>query len=126
MKIKKGMTVDWKAVSDLKAQVGEEVLSDLFTLFVADINSHLDACNAALEKGDLESLAENAHRMKGGAGSLGCHRVKDLAAVLQDEAERHAAAPVLRGMIRSLAGACEAVRIEVAQIIDPPELEATG
>jgi len=126
MKIKKGMAVDWKVVNDLKAQVGEEVLSGLYTLFIADINNHLEACRTALEKGDLEDLAENAHRMKGGAGSLGCHRVKDLAAVLQDEAERQAADPVLRGMIRSLAGACEAARIEVAQIIDPPILEATG
>ncbi len=66
--------VDMEVVEELLSLTGDndpELLLDLIGMFLDDAPAKLQKIEAAFEAGDLDSLAEVAHSLKGSAGNLG-------------------------------------------------------
>lgn len=98
-------TIDWEVLYDLKAQVGEEVMANLFGMFFADTTEQIAACRDRLSQGDFNALAEVAHMIKGSAGSMGFAKMRTISSDLQLRAEGRADPGDLATLVEMLAAA---------------------
>ncbi len=62
--------IDRKAIQDLRDE-GENLLSDLVDMFIAEVPGQLATLEAALAKGDADAIRLTAHTLKGTAGNFG-------------------------------------------------------
>lgn len=67
------------ALLRLKKMAGSATALELLDRFLEESPTRLDACLKALEKGDLKTIQEHLHRIRGDAGWLGAKEVQDLA-----------------------------------------------
>ena len=58
---------------------GKGLLKEMAQLFREDIGGRLDAIHAALEAGNIEGIAQEAHAIKGAAGAVGARRLQSQA-----------------------------------------------
>lgn len=70
-------------LEDMRQWVGNEALQALLATAPDSFRAELAAIQAGWTAGDLRAVRENAHRLKGAAGSVGCRRLADAAQVLQ-------------------------------------------
>jgi CheY-like chemotaxis protein/HPt (histidine-containing phosphotransfer) domain-containing protein len=62
---------------------GNGLIQEMFGLFLEDVPARLDAMRKHLAEGDVVSLGQEAHALKGGSGSLGASRLRHLCADLE-------------------------------------------
>ncbi|MGR2741066.1 ATP-binding protein [Billgrantia sp. Q4P2] len=75
--------MDEHVLVELQESLGPEGLATLFTVHREQLQQHAENLQAALEQGDMVSLAEGAHRIKGESGSLGGRRLAEIAQRLE-------------------------------------------
>ena len=75
-------------IDELRKECGEEVVSECVSLFRTDLARSIKRSWRALDKGDLEALAAEAHKLKGSAANMGAADLSDSAKDLQDAALR--------------------------------------
>lgn len=64
--------------------LGEPALvEELLTLYVDDTHQRLERAQQALQNDDTETLANEAHSMKGASGSIGARQMHALASALE-------------------------------------------
>ncbi|MFN8606396.1 MAG: Hpt domain-containing protein [Vulcanimicrobiota bacterium] len=67
------------ALLRLKKMAGSATALELLDRFLEESPERLEACLAALQKGDLASIQQHLHRIRSDAGWLGAKEVQDLA-----------------------------------------------
>lgn len=77
--------LDHAYLEDMRQWVGEATVLALLAGAPASFDEELAAITRAWESGDKRRLRENAHRLKGAAGSVGCRRLADVAQSIQHE-----------------------------------------
>src|SRR4029077_3433765 len=84
------------AIRSLGGPGEPDVFSEVANLFLADVPAHLSALNAAMARDSAESVAQIAHRLRGGALEMGALRMAPLCAAIEHAARagslEHAAA----------------------------------
>ncbi|HLO75177.1 MAG TPA: ATP-binding protein [Magnetospirillum sp.] len=70
-------------LEDMRQWVGDATLLSLLATAPTSFFDELQAIRAAWEAGDITGVRENAHRLKGAAGSVGCRRLAEVAQGLQ-------------------------------------------
>jgi signal transduction histidine kinase/CheY-like chemotaxis protein/HPt (histidine-containing phosphotransfer) domain-containing protein len=99
-----------KAAEEAAAQEAE--LLELVHMFVDDLGADIDEMRSALERGDLDSLAQRAHRLKGAAGSYGFPLLTTYAASLEKRAKGGADRAELERDLETVVALCAAARAE--------------
>ncbi len=79
---------DPSALALLRAFTGDQVTGELLALFTKNAEGELAALKEALAQRDARRVKHLAHRLRGGAGSLGARALADLCARLEDAAAR--------------------------------------
>lgn len=67
--------VDAKALEKLRRIGGENLIQDMYRLFVENITKQIGIARAAEGNADLDSVAGAAHAMRSSAGNLGALRL---------------------------------------------------
>jgi len=68
--------LDETVLSDLAEDVSNEILPQLITTFVAEVQRRLTGIESAVAASDIGRAGEDAHAMKGSAGTLGATRLE--------------------------------------------------
>ena len=104
------------AIRSLGAADEPDVFAEVSRVFLADVPIHLLALSAAIAGDSAESVAQVAHRLRGGALEIGALRMAPLCAAIEHAARagslEHAAAHA-----KILGGEFEAVRAALEQAI---------
>lgn len=74
-------------VEDMRQWVGDQTLLSLLATAPESFNTELNAIRLAWNSGNGQGVRENAHRLKGAAGSVGCRRLAEMAQSLQKMAD---------------------------------------
>lgn len=74
-------------LDDMRQWVGDETLLNLLATAPDSFNTELASIRLAWNSGNAQAVRENAHRLKGAAGSVGCRRLADMAQALQKMAD---------------------------------------
>ncbi|MFQ3788055.1 ATP-binding protein [Halomonas sp. A29] len=104
--------MDEQVLGELQESLGPGALSILFAVHREQLQQHAENLQAALEQGDMVSLAEVAHRIKGESGSLGGRRLAEIAERLKRLARdgpRDEAAVELEVLLASIPATLEAL-----------------
>lgn len=75
--------LDSAYMDDMRQWVGDATALTLLAAAPESFRDELAAITAAWGNGDEKTVRENAHRLKGAAGSIGCRRLADAAQALQ-------------------------------------------
>ncbi|MGE5478101.1 MAG: ATP-binding protein [Bacteroidales bacterium] len=75
--------LDGHYLEDMRQWVGDSALLTLLATAPDSFNAELASIQAAWREGNAVSARENAHRLKGAAGSVGCRRLAELAQQIQ-------------------------------------------
>lgn len=75
--------LDEAYMNDMRQWVGDGTALTLLAAAPDSFRDELQAITAAWNNGDGKSVRENAHRLKGAAGSVGCRRLAETAQILQ-------------------------------------------
>lgn len=84
--------LDHDYLEDMRQWIGDATLLTLLATAPDSFRSEQDAIRAAWHAGQVDNVRENAHRLKGAAGSVGCRRLAALAQALQKVAAEDLAA----------------------------------
>jgi HPt (histidine-containing phosphotransfer) domain-containing protein len=79
--------VDREVLARLRRLQGEnepDIVAELAGMFLEDAHSRLEAVEEALQKGDAPAVAQAAHTLKGGSGSIGARGMFGLCTQLED------------------------------------------
>ena len=81
-------------IEDMRQWVGDSTVLALLAAAPQSFREELSRITAAWEAGDSRTVRENAHRLKGAAGSVGCRRLSETAQAIQkgdpsDLSDRH-------------------------------------
>lgn len=87
--------LDQAYLEDMRQWVGDSTLLTLLATAPASFSDELAAIRAAWHGGNVDAVRENAHRLKGAAGSVGCRRLSALAQTLQRVAAEELTSPAL-------------------------------
>ena len=79
----------------------DDALSAFIETYLDNSNKLLENINLALADGDLESLYNNAHQLKGGSGSIGAMQVFQLSKEIEEKS-RGGEADGLDGLVDEL------------------------
>ena len=74
------------AIRSLGGPGEPDVFTEVAHLFLADVPAHLSALNAAIAAADAPSVAQVAHRLRGGALEMGALRMAPLCAAIEHAA----------------------------------------
>lgn len=80
------MDIDEAIQKQLLEQLGETMFNDIMTVFGSDTEERLAMIQSALESRTADTIARQAHSVKGSAASLGLNTVMQRAAALEVEA----------------------------------------
>jgi HPt (histidine-containing phosphotransfer) domain-containing protein len=75
---------DPEIVGRVRTEIGDELYESLVEVLLEEGSSALVDLRSALERGDGREIAERAHRLQGGASSLGATAVTESAQLLQE------------------------------------------
>lgn len=75
--------LDMDYVEDMRHWVGDATVTSLMTSAPQSFTQELADLREAWHEGDIQTVREKAHRLKGAAGSVGCRRLSDLAQIIQ-------------------------------------------
>jgi len=65
--------------------------------YEGQLKEYLETIGAAVEKGDMETIEDTGHRMKGSGESFGFDRVSDIGRCLEDAAKKKDIQEIRRG-----------------------------
>ncbi|MBI3131761.1 MAG: PAS domain S-box protein [Acidobacteria bacterium] len=68
---------------------GNGLIREMFGLFLEDVPLRIESMKQHLAEGDVTSLGQDAHALKGGSGSLGANRLRHLCADLEKAGREH-------------------------------------
>ena len=105
-------TPDTSTNAAADAATHDAELLELVRMFVDDLGVDVDEMRSALERGDLESLALRAHRLKGAAGSYGFPSLTTHAAALEEGAKGGADRADLERNLELVVAICVAAQSE--------------
>lgn len=69
--------------AQLKSKIGSDSLRQLYDMTVDDVRARLDRIAAAVERGDLTTVRQEAHTIKGSCGMVGALELQALAAAAE-------------------------------------------
>ncbi len=99
-----------KVISELRAQVGDEVFQPLLNTFAKETLSYRKQICSAIARGDLQAAKRIAHALKGVSESLGALRTGALARAIEHDAKTIAdAASILPDLVASIDAAREII-----------------
>ncbi|MFQ5783771.1 MAG: response regulator [Alphaproteobacteria bacterium] len=78
-----GGDLDSAVLSDLETTLGETVIRDLASQQIKDTRARLERIRAAVEKGDVASLRQEAHDLNSTFGAFGAHLVCERARAVE-------------------------------------------
>jgi HPt (histidine-containing phosphotransfer) domain-containing protein len=104
------------AIRSLGGPGEPDVFCEVANLFLADVPVHLSALNAAIAAASAESVAEIAHRLRGGALEMGALRMAPLCAAIE-RAARAGSLEQAAAQAESLDREFEAARMALEQAI---------
>jgi signal transduction histidine kinase/CheY-like chemotaxis protein/HPt (histidine-containing phosphotransfer) domain-containing protein len=87
----------------------EDVVLDTLDKFLEILEEQIPRMQAALAQGDLEALGREAHKLKGGAGTMEARLLADAARALEEQMKS-------RQPMEAVAGAMEALAAEAARL----------
>ena len=76
-----------KVISELRAQVGDDVFQPLVDAFLEETSSYREQITSAIAGGDLQAAKRIAHALKGASESLGAFRMGALAGAIERDAK---------------------------------------
>ncbi|MGE5514461.1 MAG: ATP-binding protein [Bacteroidota bacterium] len=99
-------------LDDMRQWVGDATLLTLLATAPDSFNDELASIRTAWRDGDLQGVRENAHRLKGAAGSVGCRRLAEVAQAAQKITAADLATPTLlreleTGVVAAIAAATQ-------------------
>ncbi|AFY00006.1 hypothetical protein Bdt_0297 [Bdellovibrio bacteriovorus str. Tiberius] len=80
-------------MSKVKVEIDAD-LQDLIPQFIENRKKDIESLSALVEKNDLQSIAQMAHKIKGAAAGYGFAELSDLAAQMEVAAKKNDAAPL--------------------------------
>ena len=86
----------------LRAQLGADMLNDILDVFNNDTVERLTLLSSALTRRDLETVAKQAHSIKGSAASLGLNGIVKSAASLETAAVNQEEPTALQALFEDL------------------------
>jgi HPt (histidine-containing phosphotransfer) domain-containing protein len=104
------------AIRSLGGPGDPDVFKEVARLFLADVPIHLAALGAAIAADSAGSVAQIAHRLRGGALEMGALRIAPLCAAIEQAARAGSLAHVA-AQAESLHRECAAARIAIEQEI---------
>ncbi|MBX9635806.1 MAG: response regulator, partial [Magnetospirillum sp.] len=112
--------IDRAYLEDMRQWVGDTTLLSLLATAHDSFTGELAVIRKGWASGDLTSVRETAHRLKGAAGSVGCRRLADLSHRIQKLTQAELGEnQILEDLIQEVAIALEAISqwkpMEVAQ-----------
>jgi CheY-like chemotaxis protein len=90
-------------VADLRA-LGADFLRESVSLFLTSTPPKIAALQQAQERGDVAALRQKAHSLRGSCGLIGAHRMMELCARLEDQAD-HARGDAARELVLAVTSA---------------------
>ncbi len=82
--------IDTMALDRLRRLGGEELISNMVTLFISHAESAIRQAGNAVAEGDFEGIRRSAHALKSSAGNVGAQQLQDLADQMEQMAEKKA------------------------------------
>ena len=79
--------LDQSVLSELRT-LGDDVVAEIFELFVADVPSRLATLQHAIDDRSREGVLREAHGLKGSALGIGASRFASLCAVIEHDARQ--------------------------------------
>ncbi|WP_090347806.1 Hpt domain-containing protein [Pseudomonas oryzae] len=89
------MVLDTELLGTLEAVLGED-LQDVVAFFCSNLPDMIDTLLHSLRAGDHEPIQQQAHRLKGSAGSMGALALSSLAQEIEQLARQRRAIPACR------------------------------
>ena len=86
---------DLTALLRLRKWGGDQLISEMWELFRADVPRHIAGARHAASQGDWPATATAAHSMRGSSAQLGSARMSDLCAAIERHALAADTAPIL-------------------------------
>lgn len=80
-------SIDWEQLDAIVGD-GSDGMTELFHEFVADVNEKLERMNGGVTAENAQSVAWDAHQMKGSAGSFGLLAFSHCASDLEQQAKQ--------------------------------------
>ena len=101
------IAVDSRVLDQLCRQIGRDNVREIADMFFAELESAIPVLQTSCDGHDRESLAATAHRLKGGARSLGAAPLGELLHQLEQQAGESEWAPLteLVGQLQRRQGA---------------------
>jgi signal transduction histidine kinase/DNA-binding NarL/FixJ family response regulator len=99
--------IDEDQIEEIRAVIGDEMLSELLGAFCRDVRTEFDRVMEACASTDRSVLGAASHTLRGLAGNLGAARVSELAAELEESAKSDDIRPVDQGVVAKLTDAVE-------------------
>jgi PAS domain S-box-containing protein len=90
------------------------LMHEILKVFVSDCPEYLQALRQGAQSGDVDSIARNAHSLKGAAGNVGASTVHDLAFQVELAAKEEALARI-QSLVAQLDSECELLHAALAQ-----------
>jgi HPt (histidine-containing phosphotransfer) domain-containing protein len=78
--------IDESQIEEIRAAVGDEMISELLVAFCQDVRTEFDRVIAACSAKDRTALMIATHTLRGVAGNLGAARIAKLASALESAA----------------------------------------
>jgi two-component system, sensor histidine kinase RpfC len=95
--------IDLAVVAKLRAMMPAQALHDVIAACIADTRTSISALQDQTRAGDMASVRQSAHRIKGAAAMIGAARLAGLAAGIEMGVNKEAATPVV---LNDLLSAC--------------------
>lgn len=96
------LEIDQSIQQQLRAQLGADMLNDILDVFNNDTVERLTLLSSALTRRDLETIAKQAHSIKGSAASLGLNGIVKSAASLETAAVNQEEPTALQALFEDL------------------------
>jgi HPt (histidine-containing phosphotransfer) domain-containing protein len=77
--------LDRETLEELRAE-GDDLLTELFDMFLAEAPAGLQRITEAFERDDLKTAGLQAHRLRGSAAGLGAKRMQELCGSIEQAA----------------------------------------
>lgn len=120
-----GVVLDRTIVDELLALGGPEMLAPIVAQLGSDCASRLPQLRDALDRGDLETVREHAHGLKGALGNLGASAAARAAKAMEDAARQGVREQLERDYPR-LAALCETSVSELQALTAAPATAQAG
>lgn len=82
------ITIDPQALERLRTFGGQDILTQLLTIYQRDMPQRLQLARQALKQDDYEEVADLVHAMRSSAGNLGVTQIVELTRAIESAARQ--------------------------------------